>query len=376
MWSNVIGQQRVKRVIASAIEAAKLPGAYLFSGPEGVGKDAMAIELAKALNCLNPTETGACDECESCLAIQSMTSTAVHFVHALPKKDSAGDEEVDLKDIDVIREQLAAKSADPYHNLEIPRATAIQIAQIRELRMALSRSFVGGRKRVVIVSEADMMNVQSQNAFLKTLEEPHANTLIILTSSNAHKLLPTIHSRCQEVRFDALTAEEIAEALVEREELPREEAEFLSRLANGSYSGARAMIGEDVKEMRNQIVDFLRMGLSKSRLRAAQQVDLFLPRSGGGKFLERRQATEQRLALLALWLRDALALTTKAEAQVVNLDQMDALTRFVDRFGDARRIVIALAAIDRAMHQVRLQLQLRPVMMRLVVELEEALVAA
>ncbi|MDP4198160.1 MAG: AAA family ATPase [Bacteroidota bacterium] len=374
MWANVIGQSRVKRIIANAIESGKLPGAYLFSGPEGVGKDAAALELAKALNCINPTESGACDECESCVGIQSLASNTVHFLHALPKKESSGDEEVDLKDIDVIREQLAAKSADPYHNLEIPRATAIQIAQIRELRTALSRSFTGGQKRVVIISEADMMNVQSQNAFLKTLEEPHANTLIILTSSNAHRLLPTIHSRCQDVRFDALAAEEIARALIEREELPHEEAEFLSRLANGSYSGARAMIGEDVKEMRNQIVDFLRMGLSKSRLRAAQQIDLFLPRSGGGKFLERRQATEQRLALLALWLRDALALTTKAEAQIVNLDQMDALVRFVGRFGDPRGIVLALAAVDRAMHLVRLQLQLRPVMMQLVVELEEALV--
>lgn len=374
MWSDVIGQERVKRILASAIDAQKLPGAYLFSGPEGVGKDAAAIELAKALNCASPTDAGACNACASCEAIAGFTSGAMHFLHALPKKESGGSEEADLKDIDTIREQLAAKADDPYHNIEIPRATAIHIAQIRDLRQALSRSFTGGRKRVVIASEADMMNDQAQNALLKTLEEPHANTLIILTSSNPHKLLATIHSRCQEVRFDLLAPEEIARALEERDSIPAEQAEFLSRLASGSYSAARAMLGEDIKEMRDQIVEFLRRGLSRSRASAAKEIDLFLPRSGGGKFLERRQAVEQRLALLALWLRDALALSTKADAQIVNIDQMDALTRFSQRFGDPYRITRALAAIDRARHLTHLQVQLRPVMLQLVMELEEALV--
>lgn len=373
MWSSVIGQQRVKHILASAVASGKLPGGYLFSGPEGIGKDAAAIELTKTINCLAPKSGEACEECVSCESIANFTSPALHFVHALPKKEGGDGEETDLKDMETIREQVAFKASDPYHNIDIPRATTISVAQIRELRTILSRSFTGGKRRIVIVSEADMMNTQAQNAFLKTLEEPHADTLIILTSSNAHKLLPTIHSRCQEVRFDPLAAEDIASALKDREELSEEEAGFLSRLAGGSYSVARGMIGEDVREMRNQIVEFLRMGLSKSRLRAAQQIDVFLPRSGAGKFLERKQATERRLALLALWLRDALALATQAEAQIVNLDQMEALTRFVGRFGDPRRIARALSSVDRATHLVRLQLQLRPVMLQLVLELEETL---
>src|ERR1051325_1619212 len=227
MWSNVIGQQRAKHILTSAVENAKLPGAYLFSGTEGVGRDAAAIELAKQVNCLNPKNDEACDECASCEAVLNFTSPALHVLHALPKKEGGDGEETDLKDVDVIREQVAAKAADAYHNLDIPRATTISVAQIRELRQILSRSFVGGKKRIVIISEAEMMNAQAQNAFLKTLEEPHADTLIIMTSSNAHKLLPTIHSRCQEVRFDVLAPEDIAMALEEREELDKVQAEFL-----------------------------------------------------------------------------------------------------------------------------------------------------
>jgi DNA polymerase-3 subunit delta' len=375
MWTNVIGQARVKHIIQSAIHAGKLPGAYLFSGPEGTGKDAAAFEIAKALNCLDPRMDGAeaCDECASCVSIASLASSVVTFVHALAKdvSESAaqkGDE------IEAIREQLAAKVADPYYNLDIPRATAIQIGQIRELRLALSRSLSGGRRRVVIVSEADMMNAQAQNAFLKTLEEPHSNTLIILTSSNASRLLPTVLSRCQIVRFDLLSSGEIASALIEREELPQEQAEFLARPSGGSYSRARETIGEDVQEMRNQIVSFLRMGLSKSRRNATIEIDKFLPRAAGGKFLDKRQAVERRLTLLTLWLRDALALSTLAESEIVNFDQKEDLMKFVTRLGEPKRIIAAISAVDRAMHLTKLQLQLRPVMLQLVMDLETALV--
>jgi DNA polymerase-3 subunit delta' len=376
MWSNVIGQSRVKRILQTALEHEKLPGAYLLTGPEGTGKDAVALELAKAVNCLSPLQNGteACDECANCVAIDSFSSPLATFLHALAKDiETPGESNQKAEDLEIIREQIAAKAADPYHNIEIPRATSIQIGQIRELRLALTRSISGGKKRVVIISEADMMNPQAQNAFLKTLEEPHENTLLILTSSNPTRFLSTILSRCQEIRFDILSTPEIEQALMEREDLPSNQASFLARLSAGSYSQARSLIGEDVQEMRNQIVNFLRMGLSRSRKNASQQIDLFLPRTGGGNYLEKRQAVEQRLTLLTLWLRDALAMSTEADEEIINLDQKDALTRFVSRFGDPEKIVHAIHHIERAQTRARLQLQLRPVMLQLIVDLEEAL---
>jgi hypothetical protein len=176
------------------------------------------------------------------------------------------------------------------------------------------------------------------------------------------------------VRFDLLSSGEIASALIEREELPQEQAEFLARLSGGSYSRARETIGEDVQEMRNQIVSFLRMGLSKSRRNATIEIDKFLPRAAGGKFLDKRQAVERRLTLLTLWLRDALALSTLAESEIVNFDQKEDLMKFVTRLGEPKRIIAAISAVDRAMHLTKLQLQLRPVMFQLVMDLETALV--
>ena len=377
MWSTIIGQTRVKHILEQAIVSRKVPGAYLFSGPEGTGKDAAAIELAKAVNCTNPVgaDTGmeACDTCASCVAIANFASPAAQFIHALPKKSDDDDSELKEEDVAIVREERAAKAADPYYHIEIPRATAIHIAQIRELRLSLSRSLSGAKRRVIIISEAHKMNEQAQNAFLKTLEEPHSDTLIILTSSNANALLPTIHSRVQEIRFDVLSVEDIRTALMGRESLAETDADFLARLAAGSYSRARDMMGEDVKQMRSEIVAFLRMGLSRSRRKAQVEIDKFLPRSGG-KFLEKRQAVEQRLALLVLWLRDALALSTKAGEEIINRDQIEDLTKFVERLGEPRRIIEAIASVDRAIHRVKLQLQLRAVMMELIVELEQALV--
>ncbi len=377
MWSNVLGQERIKRVLVGVLEREMLPGAYLFLGPEGTGKDAAAFELAKAINCLDPKSCGteACDVCVNCLSIDQLAAPFLHFVHArpAPKPQSTDSNDITPEELDSIREQLEVLKSDKYHNLTIPKANIITILQIRELRLALSKSLTTGKRRTVIISEADLMNKSAQNAFLKTLEEPHANTIIILTSSNPHRLYPTILSRCQEVRFDVLSNEDISDALVERDEISRDEANFLARLAAGSYSQARAMIGEDIRAMRSEIVSFLRMGLSKSRRNAVKEIDVFVPRSGGGSFLEKRVAVEQRLLLLGLWLRDALALATGSNERIINIDQQQDLDRFVSRFNEPPKIIRAIRAVEVAQGQTKQQLQLRPVMLNLVMELEAAL---
>ncbi|MEP7235821.1 MAG: hypothetical protein ABI778_11060, partial [Ignavibacteriota bacterium] len=141
MWNNVIGQERVKKIIRQSLESKKMPNAYLFTGAEGTGKDAMAIELAKVLNCMK-SDIEACDACENCKSIGSLTSPLLHFVTALakdsdkePTKDD--DDEDGVAKIDVIREQFEIKSRDPYHNIQIPKALAINIKQIRDLRLIL-----------------------------------------------------------------------------------------------------------------------------------------------------------------------------------------------------------------------------------------------
>ena len=397
MWKNIIGQERVKKIIRQSLEAKKLPNAYLFSGIKGVGKDAMAIELAKVLNCLkvnSPTSMSggldfsletrttnhesrleACDECSNCKQIASLNSPLLQFIVARAKEKSDElEEEEENKDVEIVREQLASKANDPYYNIQIPNAQMINVMQIRRLRLLLSRSMTGGNKRVIIISEADMMNSSAQNAFLKSLEEPHDNTLIILTSSNPSRLYATILSRCQDVRFDLLESAEIANALVERDGLEKEQAEFLARLSGGSFSAARSLVNEDVATLRAQVVQLLRMGLTQSRKNALSEIDNFLPRAGGGSFLEKRHTVEQLLHLLTLWLRDALALSSGTDEYIFNNDQLDDLKKFTARFGVPRNIIRAMRSVEIAQRNVRLQLQLRPVVLQMVMDIEAALI--
>lgn len=383
MWHNVIGQARVKQILLSAVDREKVAGSYLFHGPEGTGKDAAAFEFAKTLNCLDQQQEqisaafsgpAACDVCENCRAIDTLVSPLLHFVYALAK-DVTTEATAKDEDIEIVREQLQAKSEDHYHNLDIPKATSIHVGQIRSLRSQLSRTMSGGRRRVVIISEADTMNSEAQNSLLKTLEEPHENTVIVLTSSNPNRLYSTILSRSQDVRFDPLSSEDITEALIARDEAQQTQAEFLARLSGGSYSNAQSMMtGEDIHEMRKQVVSFLRMGLSRSRKNAIREIDNFLPKSAGLSFLERRAAVEQRLLLLALWMRDALATASGASEHILNVDQKEDLEKFVARFGDIPRILFAIEAVEQAQKHVRQQLQLRPVMIDLILRLEDALV--
>ena len=374
MWNNIIGQERVKNVLRQALEGRKLPNAYLFSGPEGIGKDAAALELAKAVNCTDPSTGGteSCGVCDSCKRISDFSSPLLVFVCALANENSMKEKDKDEMN-SALRDELASKGADAYHNIHIAKAVTIGVDQIRDLRMRLAQSMTGGRKRVVIVSEADMMNQQAQNAFLKSLEEPHENTLIILTSSNPARLLPTIHSRAQELRFDMLSPDEIATALQERDNLPREQSEFLARLAGGSYSAARSFVDEDIATLRAKVIEMMLAGVTRNRQGVMAQIDSLIPRAGGGSFLEKRQSVEQFLHLLSLWLRDALAISSGSAGSVYNIDQIERIEKFTTKFATPQKLITAMRAVDIAKRNTRLQLQLRPVLLTMMMDIEDAL---
>lgn len=373
MWTKIIGQERVKRILQQAIRSGKLPNAYLFTGTEGIGKDAVAMEFAKAINCETPLSNGteACDTCPSCKAIGTFNSPLMRMLFPLAKTDSWSQKDVD-EEIGLAAEQLQIKAEDPYHNITLPKAVEIKLEQIRNIRLEVSRSVQSGRKRVVIISEADKMRAEGQNAMLKTLEEPQASTLFILTSSNPSRLAATIQSRCQDIRFDLLHPDEIKSRLIEEKELDHDQATFLARLSGGSLTVARNMASEDILELRKQVVQFLRVGLSRSRKNLVAEIDKIIPRRGT-EFMERRQMVEQILRLFAIWFRDALALVSNNKENIINTDLMDDLVKFTTKFNDPSRLVRALHIVKNATFDTLLQLQLREVLITMSIELEETL---
>lgn len=174
-FRSVVGQQALTHTLKSAIDADRLAHAYLFCGPRGVGKTSCARIFAKTINCLNPTADGeACNECESCRAFNEQRS---------------------------------------YNIVELDAASNNSVDDIRNLIDQVRIPPQIGKYRVFIIDEVHMLSTQAFNAFLKTLEEPPAHAIFILATTEKHKIIPTILSRCQIYDFNRITVPDIVQQL-------------------------------------------------------------------------------------------------------------------------------------------------------------------
>ena len=179
---DVIGQDRALRILLKTLERGRIPSSYLFAGETGIGKRMTATNLAKALNCLaarghdhQTPSFDCCDECDSCRKIESNTH--------------------------------------PDFRLIVPENGQIRIEEIREIDEVLSLKAFEGRYKVIMVDDAETMNQYAANAFLKILEEPPADSLILLISSNPERLPDTIRSRCSRINFMPLPLDACEEVI-------------------------------------------------------------------------------------------------------------------------------------------------------------------
>lgn len=366
-WSRVIGQERTKHALLSALRAGRLSHAYLLYGPEGVGKDAMALELARVLHCERGGEEP-CGECPSCMRLDLLQHPDVMFVTALPvgkgeKSDDPPLAKLTDEEVRNVQEQLRLKAQNPYSRIAIARANVIKINSIREIRRESSLSTSDGRARVIIISRAEEMGDDAANTLLKTLEEPPGRTMIILTTSQRDSLLPTIQSRCQAIRFDLLKEEDIRTALMERNGLDAAQAGIVARLANGSYGRALELMQEDVARQRDEVVDFLREVLGSSRLLLVQHIE----RLSAGRD---RDGVTRFLTLLLMWLRDAMVFAQGGG--IINLDQQDPIRRFVAKYPGAN-LLEALADVERAISLVQGNVYIMAVLLQLSTQLKSAI---
>ncbi len=340
-FAQVIGQSRAKAILLRALQNQRLPHAYLFSGAEGVGKEAMAIELAKAIFCSADGEKP-CDLCSGCRRVAQFIHPDFLFLFPMPKNTPTEEE----------REILDSVVRDPYAREKPWASPAISIDRIRDLRRVSALRPMEGH-RVVIIAEAEKMTTEAANALLKILEEPPPAMHLILTTAQENALLPTIISRCQLIRFVLLTDDEIAQALQQRKGLPPEQARVIAALAQGSYRRALNWAQPSFQNRRELAVDFLRQCLKDEVYHYGFVEELV-------KNNERAEIRDL-INLIATWFRDALCLQIMNNSGVQNLplmnaDKSETLNKILNAFTEIdfdRTIMLleeAVKMIDRNVH--------------------------
>ncbi|MDI6762501.1 MAG: DNA polymerase III subunit delta' [Thermodesulfobacteriota bacterium] len=196
-FKDVMGHERPINLLQRAIAQEKVVHSYLFLGSEGIGKSLVALQFAKALNCLEgENKPDGCDRCPSCKKID-------HRLHP---------------DVSLIE----------------PEGQTLKVDQVREMQRALAYRPYEGRRRVFILTAADRMAPNMSNTLLKTLEEPPLHTLIILLANSPKWILPTILSRCQSIRFNPLPSHLVSDWLAKEKGLEEKEAHLLASLSEGS----------------------------------------------------------------------------------------------------------------------------------------------
>lgn len=181
--ASVIGHNLPKQILKGFLQKQSSPHALLFAGDAGIGKFTMALNYAKALNCLRPLQYDCCDKCSACHKIDA-------FRHP---------------DVIVLSKSNPNLEKELLEGIE----NEITIDIIRKSSEMLAKTVLEGRKKVLIIDSAERLNVSASNAFLKTLEEPSRDVVIILVCANADSLVDTIRSRCMRINFCPLTKSEM-----------------------------------------------------------------------------------------------------------------------------------------------------------------------
>ncbi|HSN78518.1 MAG TPA: DNA polymerase III subunit delta' [Anaerolineae bacterium] len=274
----IFGHHWAVDLLDRGLRAGRLPHALLLAGPAQVGKRTLALALAAALNC--SAEERPCGQCRSCRLIAQGGHPDVRLV-----------------------------SAD---DSERGRDGVLKIDQIRELQRAASLAPMEARYKIFVLRELERANLPAANALLKTLEEPPAQVVLLLTSARPHALLPTIISRCQVLTLRGMPQQQVADALVSRWGAGREQADLLARLAEGRLGWAVQRLTDDnAWNERTRRMAEARDLPRQNRVRRLAYADE-LSRSPA--------ALQPTLALWASWWRDVLLVQQGCGAFVRNVD--------------------------------------------------------
>jgi DNA polymerase III subunit delta' len=369
-FRTVVGHRHVVGLLSHAAARNTLPPSFILSGPGGVGKRRVATALAQVLNCLSPVRREESDAGHR----QPGPSPRIRkpdsrFRHELP--------------IDACGTCAVCRRIDRGTHPDViavgPEGDSaiIGIDQARNISERASYRPYEGRRRVVILDPADAMERPAQNALLKLLEEPPAATMLVLVTSQPDQLLPTVRSRCPQIRFGPLSVSELTEVLTRERKVPEREARAAAALASGSVARALEAASGEVSEARSEALELLRLAAQSRDRRSLMEGmlgTLGLLEKKATKPAVEREHVGLTLRALASLLRDLALMESVAAVadprgapsernesegaspnvagDLANADLEGDLAQLSPAFPQ-QRVMGAYAAVDRALGAIR-----------------------
>lgn len=235
LFDQIKGQNKAVELLMNSIKHNRIAQAYLFYGPEGVGKFTTALYFGMALNCLAANNKVPCGICSSCHKFLEFSHSDFIYIFPTPSLKTKENGELDTKAVNLYLQYIENRKTQPWEQVFFEKNTEIRMNDIELLQKHLELNLREGRYRICIVENAEQMNQNAANSFLKTLEEPIDNTVIILTTTNKQALYPTIVSRCQPVFFKPLSDKDIEEILIEKHLANKQSARSCAKMAKGNF---------------------------------------------------------------------------------------------------------------------------------------------
>lgn len=278
-FRDIVGQDRIKNNIQNAIKNNSIAHGYIFEGEKGIGKTMMGEAFSKTLLCKQKGEN-ACGKCSSCIKFDSLNHPDFH----IEEKDGKSFKKEQIEDI---------------------------MKNIRTL------PYEEGKK-IFLIKDADKITIEAQNAFLKTLEEPPEDTIIILTVENTKSLLPTIVSRSQKLKFSPLKNIDIQNYIEEKYNINSEKAHFIANFSNGNMGKAIDLSNSsEFNALREELINIINSSIEKENFRIFTQSDFFETN---------KEKIDLILNMMITWFRDLLIYKNmNEESLIINSDKKNEL---------------------------------------------------
>ena len=300
IWEEEFGQDEAFGTLQKIYESNRIPHAFLFSGMEGVGKHYTAVQFAQILNGNLPDEK----KTTVLSKIRSLSEPYIKYIFPLPRgRGESGDdspfEKLSQDLIEQIHTKVKTKSQNPFYNFKIESANNIKINSIRDIRKFISLNYDEIDYRFIFIDNAHLMNDESQNALLKSLEEPPPGIIFILFTSQPEQLLPTIISRCWKINFKPLPKEIIKDILQKYFHLDSQSAKKVSYFAEGSVESAIKLIEKDFEKIIDNAINILRYSLAGRYNTAFKILNNFIEDSP-------KESVKTLINLILRWLNDTV----------------------------------------------------------------------